>query len=186
MLGKLLRLLFRNQDAPAASSPVAPVALDTAAVKVPIWPEEALAALPYSMHGVRLGATRAQVESLLGKELRKPTPCRWVWGDHDMNSVLFEGDRVREIWATALEKEGEVVLRQGDFSGSLAVLGDSFRTFGFMASTEHHFVCDVPPFMIDVTITTDAAIGSPEHEMVFGSDDVVGRVFHIGLRLEEL
>lgn len=179
MFGKLRRLVLGEPSppAPTSSEPMPP--------KVVIWPEEALATWPYSLHGVRLGATRQGVETILTEELRKPTERYWVWGEHDMNSILFEGDRVREIWATSLERDGKVILRQGDPGDSLIILGGSTRTFGFMASTERHFIYDMPPFLLDVTVTTEAAIGSPEHQMIFGSKQVVDRVFHIGLKLEE-
>lgn len=174
MLERLRRLLG---NAEVTDSP-------TASASSKVWPEEALEEFPYSLQGLRIGAGRQQVISAAPGPLRQPTKVCWSWGEHGMNSVLFDGDRVCEIWATSLEKDGKTILSQGDPVEALAVLGESSRSFGFSTSTERHVLYDMPPFLLDVAVTTEAAEGSPEHEMLFDSKQVVDRVFHIHLKLE--
>lgn len=148
------------------------------------WPEEALAEIPFSVHGLRLGQNKKQVSAII-REANKATPVCWRWGPHDMSSAIFCDERVEELWGTSLEKHGATVLRQGDSLPAVhQTLGENPRVFAFREATEKHLLYDLPPFVLDISLTTEAAHGSLEHERILASDDVVDRVFHISLKIQ--
>ena len=186
MLQRLRRLFFGEQAPNANFSRPAPIVPATRGQAPPVeraWPNEALGQLAFSIHGIRLGCTRAEAAAILGDGFREVTDVCWRWGAHDMSSVLFDGDRVSEIWGTSLEKDGRIILKQGDSTAALSALGDNSRAFN--GSTEMHIIWCQPHSLLDVTVTNESARGSEEHREILQSNEVVDKVFHIGLKLEE-
>lgn len=176
-LGKL----FRKED--QESAPSSPPRL---------WPEEPLESSPWSVHGIRLGASASEVAAALRtleagerEPLRKPSALCWRWGPHGMSSVIFRDGRVEEVWGSQLEQDGAALLHQGDSEADLrARLGPPTREFGYSLATEKHLFFETAPLLLDVTVTTEDAHGSPAHQELFGSSDVVGRLFQVCLKLQ--
>ncbi len=156
------------------------------------WPEEALAGSPWSVHGIRLGASAKEAAAALkGLEtaerepLQKPSALCWRWGPHGMSSVIFRDGRVEEVWGSRLERDGVALLAQGDGEADLlARLGPPSREFAYSMNSEKHLFFESAPLLLDLTVTTQDAHGSPAHQELFGSTDVVGRLFQVCLKLQ--
>lgn len=156
------------------------------------WPEEALQGSPWSVNGIRLGASAKEVaaalkglEAAAREPLQKPSALCWRWGPHGMSSVIFRDGRVEEVWGSRLERDGVALLGQGEAEAELLErLGPPSREFGYSLATEKHLFFETPPLLLDLTVTTEDAHGSPAHQELFGSPEVVGRLFQVCLKLQ--
>lgn len=146
------------------------------------WHEDQLLDWPFSLGGIRLGMPVQDARKIVPEEMTDRTERLWTWGEYGMSSARLEEGRIRELWGTALECGGELIVSQGDPVESLASIELPGEDFGFRMSTEYYRLFKQGPFAISVSIVAEDAMFSPQHREILGSDQVVDKVFQISLR----